>query len=37
LPEQLRAQEHSPRQRKALDSFVFDGDWGKPSPIVAKK
>ncbi len=37
LPEQLRAQEHGPRQRKPLESFVFDGDWGKPSPIVAKK
>lgn len=37
LPEQLRAQEHSPRQRKPLDSFVFDGDWGKASPIVTKK
>jgi nitroreductase len=37
LPEQLRAQEQGPRQRKPLDSFVFDGDWGKPSPVVAKK
>lgn len=37
LPEQLRVQEHGPRQRKPLESFVFDGDWGKPSPIVAKK
>jgi nitroreductase len=37
LPEQLRVQEQGPRQRKPLESFVFDGDWGKPSPIVAKK
>lgn len=37
LPEQLRAQEHGPRQRKPLESFVFTGDWGKPSPIVAAK
>jgi len=37
LPEQLRIQEHGPRQRKPLESFVFDGDWGKAWPIVAKK
>jgi nitroreductase len=37
LPEQLRAQEVAPRERKALDSFVFTGEWGKPSPLVAKK
>ena len=37
LPDQLRTQEQGPRQRKPLESFVFDGDWGKPSPIVASK
>ena len=37
LPEQLRTQEHGPRQRKPLASFVFTGDWGKPSPIIAAK
>ncbi len=37
LPDALREQEHGPRQRKALESFVFDGAWGKPSPIVAAK
>jgi nitroreductase len=37
LPDQLREQEHAARQRKPLASFVFTGDWGKPSPIVATK
>jgi nitroreductase len=37
LPEQLREKEVAPRERKALDSFVFTGEWGKASPIVAKK
>jgi nitroreductase len=37
LSEHLRAQEHGPRQRKPLESFVFSGDWGKPSPIVTSK
>lgn len=37
LPDQLRAQETAPRQRKPLDSFVFTGAWGKASPLVAKK
>ena len=37
LPDKLREQEHAARQRKPLQSFVFAGDWGKPSPIVASK
>lgn len=37
LPDQLRERELAPRERKALDSFVFDGAWGKPSPIVSSK
>jgi nitroreductase len=37
LPDALREREHGPRQRKALESFVFDGAWGNPSPIVAPK
>lgn len=37
LPDKLREQEHGPRQRKPLESFVFAGDWGKPSPIVVPK
>jgi nitroreductase len=28
LPEKLRKKETSPRKRKPLTSFVFDGDWG---------
>jgi nitroreductase len=37
LPDKLREQEHAARQRKPLASFVFTGDWGKPSPSVAAK
>jgi nitroreductase len=37
LQGQLKDRETEPRQRKPLESFVFEGDWGKPSPIVAKK
>jgi nitroreductase len=37
LPEQLRQRETGPRQRKALDSFVFSGSWGRPSPIVTNR
>jgi nitroreductase len=37
LPEPLREKEVAPRERKPLESFVFTGEWGKPSPIVAKK
>ena len=36
LPDQLRERELSPRQRKPASSFVFTGEWGKASPIVAK-
>jgi nitroreductase len=36
LPEQLRERELGARQRKPASSFVFTGDWGKASPIVAK-
>jgi nitroreductase len=34
LPDKLREQEHAPRSRKPLDSFVFTGKWGKISPVV---
>jgi nitroreductase len=37
LPDQLRARELSPRERKSLTSFVFSGQWGQTSPIVAPK
>lgn len=36
LPDQLRQRETGPRQRKPASQFVFSGEWGKPSPIVAK-
>ncbi|MDE3170584.1 MAG: nitroreductase family protein [Acidobacteriota bacterium] len=36
LPDQLRERELAARQRKPAASFVFTGEWGKPSPIVAK-
>jgi len=36
LPEQLRERELGPRQRKPVSSFVFSGEWGKPSPILSK-
>lgn len=37
LPDQLRQRELAPRERKALDSFVFEGAWGKPSPLISSK
>ena len=37
LPDKLREQEHAPRSRKALESFVFTGKWGQISPIAARK
>jgi nitroreductase len=36
LPDKLRERELGARQRKPVSSFVFTGDWGKPSPIVSK-
>lgn len=36
LPERLRQREHSPRERKPLQQFVFSGTWGHPSPLVRK-
>jgi nitroreductase len=37
LPDQLKERELAPRERKALDSFVFTAKWGKVSPIVGGK
>ena len=37
LPEPLRQRETGPRERKPLDSFVFSGSWGQPSPLVTKR
>jgi len=36
LPEQFRAQELGGRSRKPIDSFVFQGRWGKVSPLVSE-
>lgn len=35
--EDRKARDTSERQRKPLNEFVFSGDWGNPSPVVAKK
>lgn len=35
LPEPFRQQEIAPRQRKPIDSFVFEAKWGETSPIVS--
>ena len=37
LPEPLRERERTPRQRKPLQEFVFNGKWENPSPLVLKK
>jgi nitroreductase len=37
LPDALREREVGPRVRKPLDSFVFSGTWGQPSPLVIKR
>jgi len=35
LPEQFRTQELGPRSRKPIDSIVFEGLWGQPSPLTS--
>jgi nitroreductase len=37
LPDPLRERERTPRQRKSLQEFVFNGKWGNPSPLVIKQ
>ncbi len=37
LPDDLREREVAPRIRKPLESFVFSGQWGQPSPLVHGK
>jgi nitroreductase len=37
LPDHLKERELAPRERKPLDSLVFTGKWGKPSPLVSGK
>lgn len=33
LPHQLREREVAPSERRTAESFVFDGQWGRKSPI----
>jgi nitroreductase len=35
LPEPVREFESKPRSRKPIQSFVFQGQWGQPSPLVS--
>ena len=35
LPEAFRDQEVGPRNRKPIESFVFEKDWGATSPLVS--
>jgi nitroreductase len=37
LPDVLKERERMPRQRKALNQFVFSAKWGNPSPLVLKR
>jgi len=34
LAEQFRQQEVGPRQRKPIESFIFEAKWGETSPLV---
>jgi nitroreductase len=36
LPEAFRESEVGPRSRKPIQSFVFQGKWGQPSPLVSR-
>ena len=36
LPEKLRKRDTSPRKRKPLTSFVFEGGWGDPAPFTQR-
>lgn len=35
LPEPVREGELKPRSRKPIQSFVFQGRWGQPAPLVS--
>lgn len=35
LSEELQQRELAPRTRKPLDTFIFQGAWGKESPLVS--
>lgn len=34
LPESFRESELGPRSRRSIASFVFQGQWGQPSPLL---
>ena len=36
LPDDVKAQELKPRERRPIESFVFQGAWGRPSSLVGK-
>ncbi|MDX6610823.1 MAG: hypothetical protein QOD75_9 [Blastocatellia bacterium] len=36
IPADVKERELSPRERKPLESFVFAGAWGQPTPLVVK-
>jgi len=36
LPDELKARDLAPRERKPLNEFVFGNQWGKASPLVLK-
>jgi hypothetical protein len=37
LPEDFREREVAPRQRRHIHSFVFAGEWGRPSPLAQEE
>jgi nitroreductase len=37
MPDDLKARDLTPRQRKPLKDFVFASQWGKTSPLVTKQ
>lgn len=37
LPESLQVREIAPRTRKPLNSFVWEGDWGRVAPLVEQE
>lgn len=34
LPDDVKAQEMKPRERRPIESFVFQGAWGQSSPLL---
>jgi aminoglycoside N3'-acetyltransferase len=35
IPEAFRQAESGPRSRRPIQSFVFQGQWGQPSPLIS--